>query len=388
MRIKWTTVKCGEILKQNAETEIVKPDKLYRLLGIRLEGKGPFIREEKRGSEIRAKTLQRVNSGDFIYSRLFAWRGAFGLIPADMDGAYVSNEFPNFKAYETKVSLRFLEFYFKQRWVWTEVKKKSTGATKASRNRFKEKFFLDFEILFPSLEEQNRIVAKIESLSAKVNEARKLHREAMAAIKALQISGKLEVFKKILSIGGMIKKLVEVAPINMGQSPPGMSYNKIREGVPLLNGPTEFGERHPTVVQWTTTPTKLCKPGDILICVRGATTGRMNWADKEYCIGRGLAALTPRQGLCIPEYLYFFIETQTQQILALTGGSTFPNLPSAKLKRLEIPVPSLTEQKRIVVYLNSFQKKLDELRELQDRTQKEIDELFPSLLDKAFQGEL
>lgn len=81
--------------------------------------------------------------------------------------------------------------------------------------------------------------------------------------------------------------------IEMGQSPPGNSYNTEQKGVPLLNGPTEFGSTHPTPIQWTTSPTKICNKGDLLICVRGSTTGRMNWADQSYCIGRGLAAIRP-----------------------------------------------------------------------------------------------
>ena len=69
--------------------------------------------------------------------------------------------------------------------------------------------------------------------------------------------------------------LGQIANIVMGQSPTGDTYNKVGIGTPLLNGPTEFGESHPTPVSWTSTPTKKCKPGDVLFCVRGSTTGRM-----------------------------------------------------------------------------------------------------------------
>jgi type I restriction enzyme S subunit len=310
------------------------------------------------------------------------------LIPPHMDGAYVSNEFPNFIIDEGKVCARFLELFFSQRWVWTEVKKRCTGTTKASRNRFKERFFLDFEIPLPSIDEQKRIIGKIDHFFNKAEEAKKCQAEVMQDTEALQLAAKVDVFARVSRNDCILKKLAEVAPINMGQSPPGTSYNKWGDGDPLLNGPTEFGQRHPTTVQWTVAPTKLCRPGDILICVRGATTGRMNWADKEYCIGRGIAALTPRPELCVPEYLYYFIETQTQQILALTGGSTFPNLPGAKLRGLEIPIPSLARQRRIVVYLDSLQKEEEELRKLLDETGKDMDELIPSILDKAFKGEV
>lgn len=185
----------------------------------------------------------------------------------------------------------------------------------------------------------------------------------------------------------VLRKLDEVSSINMGQSPPGDSYNTFGYGVPLLNGPTEFGEKFPRPVQWTTAPTKLCKKGDILICVR-ASIGRMNWADKEYCIGRGLAALTPDSKDCLPEYIYHLVETKTKEMLGLAAGSTFPNLPGEKLKVLEIPVPPIHEQRRIVSYLNRIQEKIRPLKHIQSKTAEELDALLPSILDKAFKGEL
>lgn len=81
------------------------------------------------------------------------------------------------------------------------------------------------------------------------------------------------------------------AEIVMGQSPPGESCNAEGVGLPLLNGPTEFGPHHPSPVQFTTDARKRARAGDLRFCVRGSTTGRMNWADREYAIGRGVAAI-------------------------------------------------------------------------------------------------
>ena len=53
--------------------------------------------------------------------------------------------------------------------------------------------------------------------------------------------------------------------------------------VALINGPTEFTGKYPIKVQWTTSPTKICRVGDILLCVRGSSTGRLNIANEEYC---------------------------------------------------------------------------------------------------------
>ena len=174
----------------------------------------------------------------------------------------------------------------------------------------------------------------------------------------------------------------------MGQSPVGTSYNQNSDGTPLLNGPTEFGENHPIPVQWTTEPTKFCKKGDILICVRGATTGRMNWADQEYCIGRGLAALSVDLKHCLPQYVYFFVETQSQIMLDMSQGTTFPNLSGEKLKSLEIPLPPIPEQKKIVLYISSLQKRVKDLKQIQQTALAEISAMLPAVLAQAFQGEL
>jgi len=69
----------------------------------------------------------------------------------------------------------------------------------------------------------------------------------------------------------------------------------IGDGIALLNGPTEFGLKNPKAVQFTIDSKRKCRPLDILFCVRGSLTGRMNWADKEYSIGRGLAAILSKR---------------------------------------------------------------------------------------------
>lgn len=182
--------------------------------------------------------------------------------------------------------------------------------------------------------------------------------------------------------------LGSIAHIEMGQSPPGHSYNDIEEGIPMLNGPTEFGKVNPTPIKWTTEPTKICKKGEILICVRGATTGRMNWADKEYCIGRGLAAITANKDICESRYLHYIIDYKTQVILNSARGSTFPNIPKDKLGNIELPLAKLSEQKDITRYLDSIQENVDKLKKLVSEISEKISELRPSILNKAFKGEL
>lgn len=89
-------------------------------------------------------------------------------------------------------------------------------------------------------------------------------------------------------------RLGDIAEVVMGNSPPGTSYNRFGRGVPLINGPTEFGPGqldNPAVVQYTDEPSRMCEVGDLLLCVRGSTTGRTNVASFAACIGRGVAAI-------------------------------------------------------------------------------------------------
>ena len=75
------------------------------------------------------------------------------------------------------------------------------------------------------------------------------------------------------------------ATITMGTSPKGTTYNHEGIGLPLLNGPTEFGETYPHCTLYTTDSKKECKVDDLIFCVRGSTTGRMNWGGSDIFAG-------------------------------------------------------------------------------------------------------
>ncbi len=154
-------------------------------------------------------------------------------------------------------------------------------------------------------------------------------------------------------------KLGEACEITMGQSPVGSSYNSEDYGIPLLNGPTEFGLINPNAVQWTTAPKRFAEPGDILLCVRGATTGRKNMADRRYCIGRGLAAIRAKFDMAITAFLWFSLGNATASILGETSGSTFPNLPVKKFESVKILLPPICEQERIVSKLQELMQEVD-----------------------------
>ena len=144
----------------------------------------------------------------------------------------------------------------------------------------------------------------------------------------------------------------------MGQSPPGETYNTEGKGVPLINGPVEFGPDafSLTVInQYTTAPTKMCRAGDLILCVRGSTTGRMNIAGYEGCLGRGVAAIRSHEGTA-QAWVNWLVHSQRERIYSLGVGSTFPNINAKEIAELQIPLPPLEVQKEIVAEIEGYQK--------------------------------
>ena len=146
-------------------------------------------------------------------------------------------------------------------------------------------------------------------------------------------------------------RLEDLCSINMGQSPESSSYNENGEGVPFFQGNADFGELHPKVRVWCNAPTKIAECGDILISVR-APIGALNIADKQCCIGRGLAALTVNEILCAPKYLWYGLECKVDELNSKGTGSTFKAINKKTLAETEIPLPSLEEQRRIAALLD------------------------------------
>ena len=146
-------------------------------------------------------------------------------------------------------------------------------------------------------------------------------------------------------------RLGECGVVVMGQSPPGASYNRLGRGVPLLNGPTEFTDRYPIKMQWTTAPARFCTSDDLLICVRGSSTGRTNYADGTYAIGRGVAAIRA-QSANDTTFLSYRVVGAVSEILAAATGSTFPSVDGATFQRIFIPLPPPHEQRAIAEALS------------------------------------
>jgi type I restriction enzyme S subunit len=174
-------------------------------------------------------------------------------------------------------------------------------------------------------------------------------------------------------------KLSDIAVINMGQSPPGNSYNEDGKGIPLFQGKAEFGDMHPTPVKWCSEPTRIAEPDDILMSVR-APVGPTNIADQLCCIGRGLCAIRGNKKLTVQKYLYFLFKHIEPFISSQGQGSTFQSINRSTLESINIPLPPLSEQRRIVEILDQA----DALRKMRAEADAKSDRILPALFIKMF----
>lgn len=172
--------------------------------------------------------------------------------------------------------------------------------------------------------------------------------------------------------------LSDNAEIVMGQSPPGETCNTNGVGLPLLNGPTEYGQHHPTPAQYTTDPRKRAKAGDVLFCVRGSTTGRMNWADRDYAIGRGVAAIRHKTRPELQPLVRAVIDYSLPSLLAEATGSTFPNVSASQIGRLWWPDLPEREQLDVARILGALDGKIELNRRMSETLEAIARALFES----------
>lgn len=161
----WKRTRLDEIMTRATAAVTVDPSDSYANLGIYSFGRGLFAKPPIEGSDTSAKTLFRVRSGQFIYSRLFAFEGAYGFVPNEFDGFFVSNEFPSFDVDPESMDARWLTSYVRVRERWTELAAASIGLG-VRRQRVPVEALLAYQVWLPPIDEQRSMLRQIDRLAA------------------------------------------------------------------------------------------------------------------------------------------------------------------------------------------------------------------------------
>lgn len=381
MKKDWEKYKIGELIIPVKESVDIDINKKYKQVKVRLEHKGVELRKIINGSEIGSKQYL-AKSGQFIISKIDARNLAMGIIPDKLNNAIVTNDFPLFEFSEL-VDKFFFDYYSKMPLFDKVVKSASEGTT--NRRRLKLDKFYNIEIELPPLPEQNRIVIKIKSIEAKQQNIFELNKEQEREIKNTLYSTYIDIIRD-----AEYKLMVEVAPIirrpvkiNAEEKYPEMGIRCFGNGTfhkPALNG-IEVGTKKLFQI----------KTGDLVFSNVFAWEGGIAVAKDEdnnrYGSHRFISCNCDLEQV-LPLFLnfHFLAPKGLEEINNCSPGGAGRNktLGLKKLEALNVPIPKIGKQKKFVTLLNQFNK----LKGQREEREIELTQLIPSLLAKAFKGEL
>lgn len=379
----WQEVLLSDVLTKTNDWTDISPDRTYRLVTVRLWGKGVVLRSEVEGSAVSSARQRIVHSGQFILSRIDARNGALGLVPVDLDGAIVSNDFPSFHVDQERLTPAYLDWMSKTEGFVQLCQAASEGTT--NRVRLQEDRFLAMTIFLPPLVEQQRIVARIDALAARIEAIRSLHDEVISDLRRMLLSAYNDLVTEARFL-----PMSEVAPIvrRPVAAEPEVEYSEL--GIRSFGNGT-FHKSPKTGLDLGSKRIFQIQPGDLLFSNVFAWEGAIAVAQPEDAGRVGshrFISCVPKPGLATSEFLRFHFLTSSglMQIGEASPGGAGRNrtLGLDKLERLLVPVPAYEKQ----LWFDSLQAKVDAVKRLQAKAQAELDALLPSVLDRAFRGEL
>jgi type I restriction enzyme S subunit len=381
MKTSWSTIKLGEIVSYRKGFILIDDNQKYKLCRVQTKTLGVVLREEKVGIEIKTKSQQVCKAGDLIFAEMDARFGGYGIIPKDLDGSIVSSHYFLFEIKEDLINKKYVEYCLQQPWFLSQI------AAKGSTNyaAIRASHVLDYTIPLPPLFEQERIVFKMESVQLRIDQIKILKTEQAKELNNLLFSKYTELIK----VADWLP-MKEVAPIYRRQIEINPDETYLRIGVRsfgrgLFENPSFKGSE----LTWQTI--FMMREGDLLFSNANGWEGAVGLIPKKYdgWVGshRYITCL-PNLELINPEFLFYYFTTQ-EGVAKLSSASPGTvartrTLNTRLLHQIKVPVPDIALQNEFVDLLH----KVNTIKEQHIETEKELRELMPALLDKAFKGEL
>jgi type I restriction enzyme S subunit len=175
--VAWPTVSLGEVTRLDLHREPIDPSKTYAMVGVLSFARGLFDREPIENGNTSYKYFLRLQPDHIVMSQLFGWEGALALSNERFAGKYLSPQFPTFLSDEGRLDRKFLGWLMRRPGFWSDLGTRASGMGDRRRTLNPDAFFA-CKIPLPPLDEQRRIVARIDELAAKVEEARTLRHAA------------------------------------------------------------------------------------------------------------------------------------------------------------------------------------------------------------------
>ena len=384
----WEKIYFGDVLAKKASRESVKANQRYDLLGVRWYGKGPFLRESRIGDEQSAAHLFKASFGDIIYNKLFAWKGSFGVVNAELAGCYVSNEFPLFALNLDRVSAEYMALLLRSPRLADRANVVSTGTTSISRNRLDQKDFLKFPIALPSYAEQLAIVETLQAQSdAIANSTQSIGAFARAKFAVLRKLLTRGVRGEAVSMQGLperwvlgrvaegveripsdwkLVRLTSVAQLKSGHTPDRKRPDYWDGDVPWISlqdatalGQLTIGDTAETIgALGLANSSARMLPARTVVLQRTANIGLCSIMEREMCTSQHFANWVCGPDL-LPEYLQQVFRHMQREWTRLEAGSVLPDIYMTTFKRLQILLPPIAEQEKIAEIGAAFDRRIE-----------------------------
>ncbi len=380
--------KLGQVIRHRKASIIIDDAQTYIRCRVQSYGKGIVLRDIVSGAEIKTKQQQVCCAGEFLVAEIDAKVGGFGIVPPELDGAVVSSHYFLFTLDETQIDQRYLSYYVRTPEFQDQVIAKGSTNYAAIRPQH----VLDYVIPLPPLHEQRRIVAHIDAIAEQIAAARGLRRGAVEAAKSVLLYTSADLFTTS-STGSLCVPFGEVFSFRNDLIRPsdGASGELIFVGLQHVESHTgrRIGEDYLLAEELKGRKFRF-SPGEVVYGYLRPYLNKVWIANCEGFCSVDQYVLRPKSDVVDTFYLAHFMRSRLflQTAIELTNNLQLPRLRSGLLQAINMPLPILDDQRRIVAYLDSLQAEVERLKRLQADCAAELDALLPSLLDRAFRGEL
>ena len=257
-------------------------------------------------------------------------------------------------------------------------------------------YIKDLDIPLPPLEEQKRIVVNLDNLFAKIDKAIALHQKNIDEADIFMASVLNDVFAEL-------EEKYKKRTIG--------SFSKVGTGATPLKNRNDFYENGN--INWITSKAtnddyvyeseqliteialnecrlKINPIGTIIVALygQGKTRGQVSELMIESSTNQALATIIVDENESINTYLKYFLKKSYFDIREKASGGTQPNLNLSIIKNIELSLPPLQIQQKVVAYLDEISNKMEKIKQIQKEKMQSLKALKASILDKAFKGEL
>jgi type I restriction enzyme S subunit len=372
----WRWVRLGEIAWRESVTLKPSdyPDLVFRYLGMEHVAPGQWdepMPVEIPGREIKSQVIV-YRPGLILYGKL---RPYLNKVVVPSTEGVASTEFVPIAVNEKVVESHYLAAYLRSPAFVAYATQNTTGSRQP---RVRLDALWNALIPLPPLEEQRRIVARVEELMSRIREAKRLRQEAKEEAERLWRSILSETFPKPgteLPEGWRWVRLGEVFRLKNGKF--------IRAGELKSEGKVPvYGSNG--LLGFTAIP--LLMEGRTIVIGRVGACGAVNVVNAPCWISDNAMFVAEWFIECDIEYIALSLHNIDFSSFVKKGAQ--PSISQEVVYNAPIPLPPLEEQRRLVAYLQDVQEKIRNLKEVQAQTEAELKRLEQAILDKAFRGEL